>query len=126
MTNPTKQWQDEADREYPKLPYSSAMNMMAYSEYIKTESEMDGLRFAFLKGCEFEHGRDKWISVNNELPKDRGYYLVYSSKTDDSCPVRVALFCRVNMGSHFITVDRYEVITHWQPITLPTAPKSKI
>lgn len=149
MTNPTKQWQDESERLYPtQVP--SYMDDAWESNYLGDQLERQQ---NFLKGCEFEHGRDKWISVKSEPPKDgfavllggiyynhwrtvKGFYtnggVVEFEDQDDDYPEcfdeqKQASFLPKGYWSDPADEEKYlplSDITHWQP--LPTAPKSKI
>lgn len=68
---------------------------------------------AFLEGAEWADAHPHWIPVEEELPKERGWYLVATPTLNSK--IDVALWD----GKWF----RLITITHWMP--LPKAPRKE-
>lgn len=72
---------------------------------------------AFRMGAEWADAHPHWISVEDELPKENGRYLVFNGITKDQ-----EIFVYSN-GIWWYNADRRPngIVTHWMP--LPQAPK---
>jgi len=100
------------DKHFPKLPDGRTSYIM-YKDIRKSIGEsLDQLLQAEREA--------KWISVEDELPKDEEIYLVFDSQYD-------TVFQAYFNGSEFVSWDKVKIydccITHWQP--LPQPPKDK-
>ena len=62
----------------------------------------------------------RWISVEDELPKEQGYYLVIEKPTfPHNCNVVVAEFDENDKTFYYERVGlQIEYVTHWRPIEL--------
>ena len=72
---------------------------------------------SFKAGVEFAQ---RWISVEDELPEEQGYYLDIAPRTfPKNCNVVVAEFHEDNMTFYSEIYD-YPIVdaTHWRPIEL--------
>lgn len=91
-----------------------------YTERIENKNfynsiSMEGVKYAFMKGAEWQAKQDTWISVEERLPENQDIVLVRSEYGGKA----TAYFHGKNSG--FITYgeDAYKVfgdITHWMPI----------
>ena len=72
---------------------------------------------AFKDGVEFAQ---RWISVEDELPEEQGYYLVIAPHSfPKNCNVVVAEFYEDNKTFYSESSDSpIEDATHWRPIEL--------
>ena len=79
--------------------------------------ENPGSEAGFKAGVEFAQ---RWISVEDELPKEQGYYLVVAPHSfPKNCNVVVAEFYEDNKTFYSESSDSpIEDATHWRPIEL--------
>ncbi len=81
--------------------------------------------------CELQMYREKvienteWISVDERLPEESGYFLVYISRESEGFRVNAYYYCEDEMWENGDTMasSEYFGITHWMP--LPEPPKMK-
>lgn len=108
-----QQWHDEAENRYP----------IQAGEPCDGHWEEDiniAERYAFLKGCEFEYGLDKWINVKDGLPKEGELVLIHRQYGD-----YVLAYISGKLWTNAVLRCRmFTEPTHWQP--LPQPPKTKI
>lgn len=65
--------------------------------------------------------KTKWISVEDMLPKDSGYYLVaYQDKYNGSISIAFDMYVKCKAGEWWEN-DFMRDVTHWMP--LPLAPE---
>lgn len=65
----------------------------------------------------------EWISVNDRLPEDRGYYLVaYQDKYNENTSITLDMYVMCGAGEWW-TNEFTHNITHWMP--LPEVPKKE-
>ena len=79
--------------------------------------ENPGSEAGFKAGVEFAQ---RWISVEDELPEEQGYYLVVAPHSfPKNCNVVVAEFYEDNKTFYSESSDSpIEDATHWRPIEL--------
>lgn len=67
--------------------------------------------------------RSEWISVEDRLPEESGYFLVYIQRESEGFRVNAYYYCEDEMWENGDTMasSEYFGITHWMP--LPEAPK---
>ena len=93
----------------------------ASKDYSKSKSSAEVFRCAhetdFKAGVEFAQ---RWISVEDELPEEQGYYLVIAPHSfPKNCNVVVAEFYEDNKTFYSESSDSpIEDATHWRPIEL--------
>ena len=65
----------------------------------------------------------EWISVDDKLPEDSGYYLVaYQNKHNGSTTIDIDMYVICNAGEWWSNEYKYK-ITHW--MELPELPKGE-
>ena len=65
----------------------------------------------------------EWISVEDKLPDDSGYYLVaYQNKHNGSATIDIDMYVMCSAGEWWSNEYKYKV-THWMP--LPLLPKGE-
>ena len=82
----------------------------------------------------------EWISVDDRLPEDSGYYLVvYRDKYNGSISIAFDMYVKCNIGEwwesefacditkQFLWATRLQdqEVTHWMPLSLPQPPKGE-
>ena len=78
--------------------------------------ENPGSESGFIAGVKFAQ---RWISVEDELPQEQGYYLVLKIPLfRGNCNVVVAEFGKNNTFYYQRTNSTIENVTHWRPIEL--------
>ena len=92
--------------------------------------EHDVAEQAFKNGYEKGYTADKWISVEDRLPKTEGDYLVWN---EEQKKIEIRFFYRLppnypvedhpEIREYFGNYSDYKRITHWMP--LPEPPKMK-
>ena len=70
----------------------------------------------------------KWISVNDRLPEEEGWYLVYTTPNREHKSINKAMFCKGYAWGNFEPYWRgagghWANVTHWMP--LPQPPKGE-
>lgn len=67
----------------------------------------------------------EWISVDDRLPEDSGYYLVvYRDKYNESTSIALDFYVNCGAGEWWSNEFTHN-ITHWMPLSLPEPPKGE-
>ena len=63
----------------------------------------------------------KWISVESELPKKEGLYLIYAPSADPESPLLMTAWYYPDNKSHIWGLVKCwaNAVTHWMPLPLP-------
>ena len=66
----------------------------------------------------------KWISVDDELPEEEGWYLVYTTPNREHKSINKAMFCKGYAWGNFESYWRgagghWANVTHWMPLPEP-------
>lgn len=110
------------------------------TKYFGVDPAYYGIEAAHLADHLISHGVtvQKWISVDDRLPEDSGYYLVvYRDKYNESISIDFDMYVKCNIGEwwesefacditkQFLWVTRFQEqeVTHWMPLSLPELPK---
>ena len=82
----------------------------------------------------------EWISVDDKLPEDSGYYLVvYRDKYNENISIAFDMYVKCNIGEwwesefacditkqfRWATRFQEQEVTHWMPLSLPEPPKGE-
>lgn len=83
--------------------------------------EVDGyVRMSRVEAIIRQHMNDGWISVEERLPKEDGFYLVSLNLPTDDCEIKVS---RAWFGEKSKTFSEYgKVVIAWQPLPEPYRP----
>lgn len=80
---------------------------------------------AWLPFCSMYDKKSVWISVDERLPEESGYFLVYISRESEGFRVQAYYYCEDDTWENGDTMasSEYYGVTHWMP--LPEPPETK-